>query len=178
MRAKFAKLQSFLFRALFKKSLANSNNGRDLLDSLSGHVEFLDIIKIERSNFSGHVYNLQTKSEWYLANNIITHNCRHRLAPYIEELDDDFEKNLAYSNRKFALDSKEKQQVDAYHAAQKKRAEANSIKREWQQAKLLAPDETPKILSRFKDMKKEDNEQYKNIKQKERIVKKEQIALS
>lgn len=31
--------------------------------------------------FSGHVYNLQTESSVYLANNIITHNCRSVLTP-------------------------------------------------------------------------------------------------
>jgi len=35
------------------------------------------IVHIERVDFSGHVYNLQTDSEWYVANGIIAHNCRY-----------------------------------------------------------------------------------------------------
>jgi len=34
------------------------------------------VIGLRRISFSGHVYNLQTKSGAYIANNIITHNCR------------------------------------------------------------------------------------------------------
>lgn len=35
-----------------------------------------DVISIERLPFVGHVYNLQTESNIYIANEIITHNCR------------------------------------------------------------------------------------------------------
>lgn len=35
-----------------------------------------NIISIERDFFSGHVYNLETESGYYVANGIITHNCR------------------------------------------------------------------------------------------------------
>jgi len=35
-----------------------------------------EIIDIKRSSFSGHVYNLQTVDEWYVADGIIAHNCR------------------------------------------------------------------------------------------------------
>ena len=34
------------------------------------------VLRIERSHFSGHVYNLQTESDWYIANGVIVHNCR------------------------------------------------------------------------------------------------------
>lgn len=35
-----------------------------------------EIVKIDRVWFSGHVYNLETEGNWYVANGIITHNCR------------------------------------------------------------------------------------------------------
>lgn len=47
-----------------------------LLARLTGLVTSDKILKIRRFPFSGQVYNLQTKSGWYSANNIITHNCR------------------------------------------------------------------------------------------------------
>lgn len=38
---------------------------------------FLDVVTVvSRSPFRGHVYNLQTTTGWYVANGIITHNCR------------------------------------------------------------------------------------------------------
>jgi hypothetical protein len=46
-------------------------------------------------NFSGHVYNLETKNNWYVANNIIIHNCRCLYLPEIKGLegfDDDDER--------------------------------------------------------------------------------------
>lgn len=34
------------------------------------------IVKVEHESFTGHVYNLQTKAGWYIAQNLIAHNCR------------------------------------------------------------------------------------------------------
>ena len=34
------------------------------------------MIEINHGSFSGHVYNLQTESGWYVTQNVITHNCR------------------------------------------------------------------------------------------------------
>lgn len=45
------------------------------LDALTSHIVFDGITEISVTSFSGHVYNLQTKVEWYIANSIITHNC-------------------------------------------------------------------------------------------------------
>ncbi len=42
-----------------------------------------NIINIESNSFKGHVYNLQTKDNMYVSNNIITHNCRCTIMPYI-----------------------------------------------------------------------------------------------
>ena len=39
-------------------------------------IRFSDIVKIETSHYSGHVYNLQTASGTYSANSIVAHNCR------------------------------------------------------------------------------------------------------
>lgn len=42
-----------------------------------------NIINIESNNFRGYVYNLQTKDNMYISNNIITHNCRCTTVPVI-----------------------------------------------------------------------------------------------
>jgi len=46
------------------------------IDRLACEVVFDQLIDIQRYPFHGLVYNLQTASEWYICNGIITHNCR------------------------------------------------------------------------------------------------------
>ncbi|MFA5154641.1 MAG: hypothetical protein WC554_19000, partial [Clostridia bacterium] len=41
----------------------------------AGQIQLDKIIGINTNSFHGLVYNLQTKDRWYIANNIITHNC-------------------------------------------------------------------------------------------------------
>ena len=48
---------------------------RNILDSKTGAIHFSSIVKIDRGFSNTHVYNLQTKSGVYVANNIVTHNC-------------------------------------------------------------------------------------------------------
>ena len=57
---------------------------RNAPDSYAGGVFFDDIVSIEVSNFSGHVYNLQTVDHCYSANGIITHNCRSTTIPKVK----------------------------------------------------------------------------------------------
>ncbi len=50
-------------------------------------VHLDNIVNIERKSPKGsfiHVYNLSTEGEWYFANNIITHNCRHSHYPFFK----------------------------------------------------------------------------------------------
>ena len=51
------------------------------LAAFAGDVIADRIVKIGRRRWSGHVYNLQTDTGWYLANDIITHNCRCTRVP-------------------------------------------------------------------------------------------------
>lgn len=51
-----------------------------LVERFPGLVAATQIISIKRSLRSTHVYNLQTEQEWYIASNIITHNCRCAIA--------------------------------------------------------------------------------------------------
>jgi hypothetical protein len=53
------------------------------LASLVTPVKVLQIVKGEP--FVGHVFNLQTEGGWYLANSIITHNCRCDLLPVLTD---------------------------------------------------------------------------------------------
>ncbi len=47
-----------------------------VFDALSGEIGTDCVVKKTVRAFSGHVYNLQTTEHWYIANTIITHNCR------------------------------------------------------------------------------------------------------
>lgn len=48
----------------------------DLLDRLPFGTQASRIVEVKRHWFSGRVFNLQTVYGWYIANGIITHNCR------------------------------------------------------------------------------------------------------
>lgn len=47
---------------------------RELIDRNSAEIVFDDVINVEKFNFSGHVYNLQTVNNYYLVSNIIKNN--------------------------------------------------------------------------------------------------------
>ena len=51
-------------------------SGRETADALAAHVTADEVTIVERDAFAGHVYNLQTRDGWYVANGIVTHNCR------------------------------------------------------------------------------------------------------
>jgi len=53
-------------------------------------MKFMKVSKIDISSFSGQVYNLQTSSGVYLANNIVSHNCRCTLLIVAPEDEDIF----------------------------------------------------------------------------------------
>ena len=55
----------------------------DLLAGSAGNVASDQIISVERVDFHGYVYNLETEKGWYVANGIITHNCRCLLIPQV-----------------------------------------------------------------------------------------------
>lgn len=48
----------------------------DFRDTLPFRTQFTRVIKINSELFSGHVYNLQTVNGWFVANGILSHNCR------------------------------------------------------------------------------------------------------
>lgn len=50
-------------------------------DGLPVGVSTDQIVMVDRVDFAGHVYNLETSDGWYIANNIIVHNCRCSAVP-------------------------------------------------------------------------------------------------
>ena len=55
-----------------------------LTDRSAFLVERDEVVDVDFGTWSGHVYNLSTLGGWYFANGIVTHNCRHRMVPYVE----------------------------------------------------------------------------------------------
>ena len=64
----------------------DSESATHLLARLAGLVCGDEVAKVRRHPFKGHVYNLQTSTGWYIANGIITHNCRCSPAPQVRGL--------------------------------------------------------------------------------------------
>lgn len=86
---------------LFNDSRDNISGNREhrskRLDRFSRAVETDKVISVDRSDFSGHVYNLQTFSNWYIVSNndiknndsvgVVVHNCRCAVTDIIEGLE-------------------------------------------------------------------------------------------
>ena len=69
------------FKTCIKNNVSNDGliNGVSICDAKDGFTSVIGldyISSIKRKQFSGHVYNLETDDGYYVANGIITHNCR------------------------------------------------------------------------------------------------------
>ncbi len=82
--SKIADFDPVFFEYRFDSLFAGVENCRELAERLSGSIAIDEVISIKFDSFSGHVYNLQTKYGWYIANTIITHNCRHAYGLYAD----------------------------------------------------------------------------------------------
>jgi hypothetical protein len=61
--------------------------GRQLLDRLTGQMEFDDLVEVDVVAWSGHVYNLETGEGWYAASSIAVSNCKCTILPVIGDQD-------------------------------------------------------------------------------------------
>jgi len=61
--------------------LRNAVQIGNLLEAFTGLINLDEVIDVQIEAYSGHVYNLQTSTGWYIANNIISHNCRCVMIP-------------------------------------------------------------------------------------------------
>jgi hypothetical protein len=71
--------------AFLKSAMAHPAFSRKSVDALSSLITADEIVEIGWSQFSGHVYNLETVTGWYVAEGILTHNCRCAVAPIVFE---------------------------------------------------------------------------------------------
>lgn len=81
-----------ILAGIFENISHSAEAGRELTaqfaDGSSLDVFVDEVVSVERRKFCGHVYNLQTGSGIYVANNIITHNCRCTLSPVLKRYGD------------------------------------------------------------------------------------------
>jgi HK97 family phage portal protein len=72
-----------LLETPLERGFAIAGTHGDLMKRIASLVSPTHVVHIERRKFSGHVYNLETKQGWYIANNIITHNCVRTFGPVV-----------------------------------------------------------------------------------------------
>jgi SPP1 gp7 family putative phage head morphogenesis protein len=64
-----------------KDGMTDSDLAENILRGNAFNVEFDSLVNLDRVSFSGHVFNLETVDGYYLADNIVTHNCRSTVIP-------------------------------------------------------------------------------------------------
>ncbi len=72
-----------------------------LLNCEAREIQLFDLVDVDVSPFSGHVYNLQTENGWYASNSIITHNCMHSTSLAVSEILKEEEKREREEVREF-----------------------------------------------------------------------------
>jgi len=124
--------------------------------------------------YEGRVYSVSGKSKDYPpldeafkgGYSTIHPNCTHRAVPYFPQYDDNAEELKKASNKPFNVDNRSKASIEAYNRQQAIKTARRNDRNEWEQAKLAAPNETPRTFSGFRSMKKADGDKYKAIKEK------------
>ncbi len=61
--------------------VSDSELARKLMNGFAGPVFSDKVVDVKRVSFSGHVFNLETEEGYYIAEGILTHNCRCVLVP-------------------------------------------------------------------------------------------------
>lgn len=124
--------------------------------------------------YEGRVYSISGKSKDYPplseafrgGYSTIHVNCTHRAVPYFPQYDKNADELKKSSNKPFTVDDRSKASIDAYNKRQAANTARRNDRNEWEEAKLLAPDETPKTFSGFRAVKRADSKIYKAIKNK------------
>lgn len=73
------------FKVIANDSAIDSDAPSNINTRLAGHIAFVPIKNLAIRIFAGHVYNLQTDDGYYIANNLIVHNCMCSLIPIIDD---------------------------------------------------------------------------------------------
>jgi hypothetical protein len=116
-----------------------------------------NVISVERKSPKSsfvHVYNLSTEGEWYFANNIITHNCRHSHYPFFEGISENAYSQAVlddYASRTATYNGKEMSWYEATQVQRKIEREIRKAKREKAMVEAAGLDSTEERL-RVRDL--------------------------
>ena len=115
---------------------AEVEHARETLHALAGLVAADQVVHVERREFAGHVYNLESGSGWYVADSIIVHNCGHAVSAFIPG-----------GSRTFET----RPDPEGYAASQKQRAMERDIRdTRKQQAVAVTPARKRELAARLK----------------------------
>ncbi len=79
LRARLGRHNTAAPKAVMDGHLTHAEAQSDVLLRFAGQIRLDDVVDIEVKSIATHVYNLSTGPGWYVANGIITHNCKHDL---------------------------------------------------------------------------------------------------
>jgi hypothetical protein len=96
------------------------------------HID--DVVGISIGHYSGHVYNLENKDNWYLSNGIVTHNCRSVYIPAIAMQD---------VETRAAVGGKEGREAEKAYNAKKETLDQRRDARAEERAEGIATPSTP-----------------------------------
>lgn len=140
-----------------------------------------ELFHISTSNYTGKVYNLQTKYGFYTYNSIVTHNCLHVLFPWTPagRSEEEIQKIKDFSNPKknpFTKDPRTEKQIKAYRKKEEGRAKWLADYRQWERYRMALGDKVPKTFEIFQKHKIAGDDKYKNWKKLYRAESKEADA--
>lgn len=116
----FRTTAEFHAQMLRERAAGNLQALREAEQTFPGNIRSTRVVSIERRQWSGHVFNLQTESGWYVTEGIIVHNCRcyYRFVSALRDLPED----MLTAKGKAALASA--QGREEVHSARTARADA------------------------------------------------------
>lgn len=92
---------------------AYADLGSSLRERLVGTAVDLDrVVEVERTDFAGHVYNLQTSEGWYSADGVIVSNCKCALIPVARGEEDEHEQYKEWERLWQALSGRDARETD------------------------------------------------------------------
>lgn len=134
-----------------------------------------DLVHISTSEYSGKVYNLETKYGFYAYNNIVTHNCLHTITPWTAagRSADEIQRIKDFSNparNPYSVDPRSQKQIEAYRRKEAGRRKWLETYRQWEDYRVAIPEATPKTFATFQKHKLAGDDKYKAWVQKYKEV--------
>ena len=125
-----------------------------------------ELVHVDTSEYSGKVYNLETKYGFYAYNNIVTHNCLHTITPWTPagRTPEEIQRIKDFSNpasNPYSVDPRSQKQIEAYRRKEKARQQWLETYRQWEDYRLAIPEATPKTFATFQKHKLAGDDKYK-----------------